>query len=227
MKKLYQYLAAASAIGISSAHLLSLTIPIGFPSAFLVVAGFGLEHFGTEYIQKTKASIFAYKDADGILRYGTKNSPMRKLAFLSTCLGYGCIIGAFMGMVPLPSTALALSAVSCLFSKLGHLNYCKFAPKPHFKPLHLFISGLVTGIVGLNLATSCSTLFMLDGLVNIESMEMSTYLGLLLYNVFTGHDSQKAIEDVHEGKGDYLKHGNKFAENWLYALIPHFLMNMH
>jgi len=227
MKELYKYLGAASVIGIASAHIFSIAVPVGVPAAYLILAGFGLEHLGGEYIAKTKQQIFTYKNAEGNIQYGTSNTWPRKLAFLSSCLGYGCIIGSLMGMVPIAPSILPLSAITCLFSTLGHLNYCKFAPKPKFNTTHLFISGLVSGVLGLNLITSGSTLLMWDNPLHLESIEVSSYIGLLLYNLFTGHDSQKAVEDVNAGKGDYLKHANKFAENWLYALIPHFLMNMH
>lgn len=226
MTKLYKYLAVASAVGITSAQLFSLAIPIGVPSAYLILAGFGLEHFGSTYVDKTKPTVYTYKGPDGMTKHGTANSWKRKLGFASTVLGYGCIIGSLMGIIPVASSVLPLSAVACLFSTLGHLNYCKFAPKPQFKPTHLFISGFVTGVLGLNLMTSGATIFMWANPIHLESIEMSTYIGLMLYNVFTGHDSQKAIEDVNNGKGDYLKHANKFSENWLYALIPHFLMNL-
>jgi len=226
MTKLYKYLAVASVVGISAAQILSCTVPVGIPSAYLILAGVGLEHYGSEYVEKTKPQVFTYKGPDGTIQYGTSNSWKRKLGFASTVLGYGSIIGALMGIVPVASSVLPLSAVACLFSTLGHLNYCKFAPKPQFKPTHLFISGFVTGVLGLNLMTSGATIFMWANPIHLESIEVSTYIGLMLYNMFTGHDSQKAIEDVNAGKGDYLKHANKFSENWLYALIPHFLMNM-
>jgi len=227
MKELYKYLGAASVIGIASAHILSMTVPLGAPTAYLILAGFGLEHLGGEYIAKSKADVYTYKAADGTIQYGTSNNWARKLAFVSSSLGYGCLIGSLLGMVPIAPAVLPLSAITCLFSTLGHLNYCKFAPKPKFNPTHLFISGLVSGVLGLNLITSGSTLLMWDNPLHLEGIEVGSYIGLVLYNMFTGHDSQKAIEDVNNGKGDYLKHANKFAENWLYALIPHFLMNMH
>jgi len=226
MKKLYQYLTAASVIGISASHLLSFAIPVGFPSAFLIIAGFGLHHVGTEYIEKTRPKSFVYKGADGNMQSGTSNPLLRKLSFLSSCLGYSCVVGSLLGMIPLAPSVLPLSFITCLFSTLGHLNYCKFAPRPYFKPKHLLLSGLFTGILGLNFLTSGSTILMLENPLHLESVEVSTYLGLLLYNSFTAHDSQKIVEDVHKGKGDYLKHANKFAENWLYSLIPHFLMNI-
>jgi len=226
MTQLYKYLAAASVIGITSAQLLSFTIPMGAPSAFLILAGVGLEHFGGEYVGRTNPKVFTYKSPDGKIQYGTTNPLKRKLAFASTVLGYGSIIGSLMGIIPVAPSVLPLTAVACLFSTLGHLNYCKFAPKPQFKPMHLFISGFVTGVLGLNLMTSGATIFMWNNPIHSESIEVSTYIGLMLYNMFTGHDSQKAIEDVNNGKGDYLKHANKFSENWLYALIPHFLMHM-
>jgi len=226
MKELYQYLAAASVVGISSAHLLALATPLGFPSAFLILTGFGLQHIGAEYVDKTRPKSFVYKDAEGKMQYGSSNSPLRKLSFLTSCLGYGCIIGSLLGMIPLSPAALPVSALTCLFSKLGHLAYAKFADKAHFKPFNLFLSGLLTGVMGLNFLTSGSTILMWESALHLESLEVSTYQGLLLYNAFTGHDSQKTVEDVRNGKGDYLKHANKFSENWLYALIPHFLMNI-
>jgi len=226
MTKLYKYLAVASIVGISSAQLLSFTVPVGFASAYLILAGISLEHFGGEYVERTKPKVFTYKGPDGTIQHGTENSWKRKLGFASTVLGYGAIIGSLMGIIPVSTSVLPLSAVACLFSTLGHLNYCKFAPKPQFKPTHLFISGFVTGVLGLNLMTSGATIFMWANPIHLESIEVSTYIGLMLYNMFTGHDSQKAIEDVNAGKGDYLKHANKFSENWLYALIPHFLMNL-
>jgi hypothetical protein len=226
MKELYQYLATASVVGISSAHLLALTAPLGFPSAFLILTGFGLQHIGSEYIDRTRPRIYTYKDADGKIQHGSSNSVLRKVGFLSSCLGYSCIIGSLLGMIPLSPAALPLSVITCLFSTLGHLGYCKFSPKTKFKPINLFISGLFTGALGLNFLTSSSVMLMWESTLHLESLEVSTYLGLLLYNAFTGHDSQKTIEDVRAGKGDYLKYANKFSENWLYALIPHFLMSL-
>jgi len=204
-----------------------MTIPLGFPSAFLILAGFALEHNGSEYITKTKPTVYTYKDKDGKIQYSSTNDFKRKLAFASTCLGYGAIIGSMMSIIPVAGSVLPLSAVGCLFSTLGHLTYAKFAPKPYFNTTQLFISGLLTGIVGVNLVTSGSAIFLLENALHLENVEVSTYIGLLLYNAFTGHDSEKALEDVKSGKGDYLKHASKFAENWLYALVPHFLMNMH
>jgi len=224
MKKLYQCLAAASVLGISSAHLFALTVPVGFPSAFLLLTGFGLQHIGTEYVEKMRSNTYVYKDKDGRIQYGTTNPVLRKLAFVGSCVGYGCIIGSMLGLVPLAPSAIPISALSCLFSALGHINYCKFAPKSNFKSTQLFLSGLFTGILGLNLLTSGSTIFMWENSFHLESLEISSYLGLLLYNAFTAYDSKKTVEEVHNGKGDYLKHANKFSENWLYALIPHFLM---
>jgi hypothetical protein len=224
MKKLYQYLAAASVIGVSSSYLFALTVPVGFPSAFLILTGFGLQHLGTEYLEKTRSNLFVYKEKDGRIQYGTSNPLLRKLAFISSCAGYGCIIGSMLGLIPLAPAALPLSAIACLFSSLGHINYCKFAPRTSFKPAQLFLSGLFTGILGLNLITTGSTMFMWENPLHLESLEVSSYLGLLLYNAFTAYDSKKTVEEVHNGKGDYLKHANKFSENWLYALIPHFLM---
>jgi len=226
MKDLYQYLAAASVVGISSAHLLALSAPLGFPSAFLILTGFGLQHIGSEYVDRTRSKAFVYKDAEGKMQYGSSNSPLRKLGFLTSCLGYSCVIGSLLGMIPLAPAALPVSAITCLFSTLGHLGYCKFAPKTNFKPINLFISGLLTGVMGLNFLTSSSTIMMWESVLHLESLEVNTYLGLLLYNAFTGHDSQKTVEDVRNGNGDYLKHANKFSENWLYALIPHFLMSL-
>jgi len=226
MKELYQYLAAASVIGISSAHLLALTAPLGFPSAFLVLTGFGLQQLGSEYVNKTKPKSFVYKDAEGKIQYGSSNSPFRKLGFLTSCLGYSCIIGSLLGMIPLAPAALPVSAITCLFSTLGQLGYCKFAPKASFKPINLVISGLLMGVTGLNFLTSSSTMMMWESVLRLENLEVSTYLGLLLYNLSTGYDSKKTVEDARNGKGDYLKHANSFSENWLYALIPHFLMSL-
>jgi len=226
MKELYKYLAAASVVGISSAHLIALTAPIGFPSAFLVLTGFGLQHIGTEYVNKTRPQTHTYKDADGKIQHGSSNSMFRKLGFLSSCLGYSCIIGSLLGMIPLSPAALPVSAITCLFSTLGHLAYCKFAPKNKFKSANLFISGLFTGVLGLNFLTSSSMMLMWESALHLESLQASTYVGMLLYNAFAGSDSQKTVEDVRAGKGDYLKHANQFSENWLYALIPHFLMGL-
>jgi len=227
MNKLYKSLAIASVLGISSTHLLALTVPVGFPSAFLLLTGFGLQHIGTDYVERMKPNHYVYKESDGNIRYGTSNPALRKLAFVSSCVGYGCIIGSMLGMIPLAPSAIPLSAISCLFSALGHINYCKFAPRATFKPAQLFLSGLFTGILGLNLITSGSTIFMWENPMHLEGLEVSSYLGLLLYNAFTAYDSRKTVEEVHNGKGDYLKHANKFSENWLYALIPHFLMVLH
>jgi hypothetical protein len=227
MKKLSKYLIAASALGIGSAHLLSMAVPLGFPSAFMLLAGFGLEQTGSHYINRTGPQYYTYKDAEGKIHYSSHNTWKRKMAFVSTCLGYGCIISSMLSIIPVTTSVLPLSAVGCLFSTLGHYTYSKFAPKPYFNTKHLFVSGLLTGIVGLNLVTSGSAIFLLENALHLENVEFSTYLGLILYNVFTGHDSEKALEDVQSAKGDFLKHATKFAENWLYALVPHFLMNMY
>jgi len=226
MKNVYKYLAVASVLGIATANLVAVTVPIGIPSAYLVLAGFGLEHSGADYIDKTRSNVYTYKGRDGTIQYGTSNPSQRKLAFISSCLGYSCIMGTLLGVTPLASSVLPLAAITCIFSTLGHLTYCKFVRKSQFKPAHLLISGIVTGILGLNLITSGSTLLMLGNLLQIENIGMSTYLGLLLYNISIGHDSMKAIKDVNNGKEDYLKHANTFSQNWLFALIPHLLMNM-
>ena len=226
MVKFYKYLTAASIMGIATAQILSFSVPVGIPSAYLFLTGFALEHYGSEYVDKTKPKNYTYQDQDGNIKYGVTNSWKRKLGFTSTVLGYGCIIGSLLGLVPVATSVLPLSAITCLFSTLGHLNYCKFAQKSKFNPIHLFISGVVTGTLGLNLVTSGATIFLYENFLHMESIEMGTYIGMVLYNMFTSHDSQKAIEDVENGKGDYLKHANKFSENWLYSLIPHFLMNI-
>jgi len=67
---------------------------------------------------------------------------------------------------------------------------------------------------------------MWENALHLENLEVSSYLGLVLYNIFAANDSQKVIEDVHKGRADHLKHASNFAENWLYALIPHFVMNL-
>lgn len=224
MKQLYQYLATASIVGLSTAHFLAHTVPVGFPSAFLIITGFGLQHIGAEYADKIKPNMFVTKGEDGKMQYGTSSPVSRQIAFLTSCVGYGCIIGSLLGLVPLAGASLPLSAISCLFSTLGHMNYTKFAPKSSFKPAHVFLSGLFTGVLGLNLITSGSSIFMWESPLQLESLEVSSYLGLLLYNAFTANDSQKTVEDIRNGKGDPLKHANKFSENWLYSMIPHFLM---
>jgi len=226
IKELYQYLAVASIAGISSAHLLAMTVPLGFPPAFLILTGFGLQQIGSEYVAKARQQQFVYKDDEGKMQHGSSNSSLRKLGFLTSCLGYSCVLGSLIGMVPLAPAALPVSALTCLFSTLGHLGYCKFAAKANFKPINLFISGLLSGVLGLNFLTSGSMMVMLNSTLHLESLEVSTYLGLMLYNLFSGYDSQKTVEDVRNGKGDYLKHANKFLGNWLYALIPHFLMSL-
>jgi len=150
MKKLYKYLATSSVVGISSAAILAATVPVGAPSAFLILAGFGLHSAGTEYIDRTRPNIFTYRDADGNIQHGSSNPIGRKLGFLSSCLGYGCIVGSLLGLMPISPVALPLSVITCLFSTLGHLGYANFAPRPKFKPMQMLLSGLFMGILGLN-----------------------------------------------------------------------------
>ena len=224
IRDLYKYMTTASVIGVSSALLASAAVPAGLYSAGLALTGLGLDRLGVEYIHRTKANTYTYRDEDGNILYGTQNSPYRKAAFLSSCLGYGCIVASLVSMVPVTSSILGMSAMTCLFSTLGQLTYSKFVKKEDAKPMELFMSGMLAGVVGVNLIGSFSSILMFANPLSMASTQMNTYIGLLLYNVFTGKKSQKAMEDVQKGKEDHLKHASKFPENWLYALAPHFVM---
>lgn len=224
IRDLYKYMVTASVIGVSSALAVSSAIPAGLFSAGLALTGLGLDRLGMDFIHRTKADMQTFKIGDGSIQFGDQNSYQRKLAFVSSCLGYGCIVGSLASMLPVASSALTVSAITCMFSTLGQLTYSKFVKKENARPMEVFLSGMIGGIVGLNLISSFSTIFMLANPLSIASVQTNTYIGLLLYNALTGNKSQKAVEDVQKGKADHLKHASKFPEHWLYGLAPHFLM---
>jgi len=223
IRNLYKYMTTASVIGVSSTLLASSMVPAGLFSAGLALTGLGLDHLGSGYIQKTKVNTYTYKDEDGNVQFGAQNSIPRKLAFLSTCLGYGCIIGSLTSIAPVASSVLGASAMTCLFSTLGQLTYTKFVKKEDIKPMQVVLSGVLGGVVGLNLLSSFSSILMVANPLSVASTQINTYIGLLLYNAFTGSKSQKVMEDVQKGKEDHLKHASRFSESWLYSLAPHFV----
>jgi len=224
IRDLYKYMTTASVIGISSALAVSAAGPAGLFSAGLALTGLGLDRLGVNYIHGTKPDMQTFKIEDGGVQFGDYNSSQRKLAFVSSCLGYGCIVGSLASILPVASSALTMSAITCMFSTLGQLTYSKFVKKEIARPMEVFLSGMIGGIVGLNLISSFSTIFMFANPLGIGSVQTNTYIGLLLYNALTGNRSQKAVEDVQKGKDDHLKHASKFPEHWLYSLAPHFFM---
>lgn len=225
MQKLYRYFIAASLAGISATYIVSMASLTGFPLAYVVLLGFGAEHMGRDYIEKIKPKDYVYKNSYGNIQAATANPPLRKFSFLMTSIGYGSIIGAMLGITPLASSVIPLTAIACIFSNLGHIAYCKSAPKATFKPMHIIISGILAGAFGMNVLTAGTALMMVDSPLNIELLEMKSYLGLVLYNFITGYDTQKAAEDMNKGKGDHLGYASGSSDNWSFALLPALFMN--
>ena len=223
MAELHRYLANAALVGICSAELVAVGAPLGASSALLVLAGFGMDFYGKDYVEKTKSQVAIYKDNNGNINHVSVDPPMRKLALTTMCIGQGSILGFMIGMAPFSGSILPLSLLTCLFSTLGHFIYNKL-PLKKYRPRHLFTIGTMTGMLGLSLVNA-GVLLPLGLNISMQGLEFSTYFGLFLYNMFAKYDSQKALEDINNGKGDCLKHATLYSENWLCTLFPHFLMN--
>ena len=182
-----------------------------------------MEFYGRDYVERTKPQIAAYKGEDGNIKHVTLDTASRKLALMTMCIGQGSILGFLIGMNPFSSSLIPLTLFTCTFSNLGHLIYNKI-PKTKYSPTQLFTTGVFTGILGLGLVTS--GVFIPFGLnISMQGLEISTYIGLLMYNLFAKYDCQKALEDINKGKGDCLKHASAYSENWVVALFPYFVMN--
>jgi len=221
MKNVYKYITISTAFGIGSTYIISAMVPLGAPfsvSAYMILLGFGLEHLGGDYLDRTRAKTHLYKGINGLIQYGTSHSIQRKLALLASSLGYSCIMSMLLGFTPVAIQVLPSVAAMCLASTLGQIDYCRRFNKGQFKfsiP-GLFIYGATAGITALNVLT---------GFAGVADMGMSKYLGLILYNMSITHDSIAAANEANNGKADYLKHANGLSQSWLFALLPFLILH--
>jgi len=138
MKNVYKYITISTAFGIGSTFIISSAIPLGASfsiSAYVILLGFGLEHIGGDYLDRTRANTHLYKGIDGLIQYGTSHSYQRKLALMASSLGYSCIMGMLLGFTPAAIQILPSVAAMCLASTIGQIDYCRRFNKGQFNRL--------------------------------------------------------------------------------------------